>query len=105
MVLGNLDSNMQKNEPGPYTKYTIHKINFLTPHTKINSKWMKDLNVRQEANKILEEKASKNLFDLGHSNLLLNMSLEARETKSKNELLGPHQNKKLLHNKENNQQN
>ena len=56
---------------------------FLTPYTKINSKWMKDLNVRQEANKILEEKACKNLFDLGHSNFLLNMSPEARETKAK----------------------
>ena len=56
---------------------------FLTPCTKINSKWMKDLNVRQEAIKILEEKAGKNLFDLGHSNFLLNMSPEARETKAK----------------------
>ena len=54
---------------------------FLTPYTKRNSKWMKDLNVRQEAIKILEEKAGKNLFYLGHSNFLLNMSLEARETK------------------------
>ena len=44
---------------------------------------MKDLNVRQEAIKILEEKASKNLFDLERSNFLLNTSLEARETKAK----------------------
>ena len=56
---------------------------FLTPYTKINSKWMKDLSVRQEAIKILEEKADKNLFDLGHSNFLLNTSPEARETKQK----------------------
>ena len=56
---------------------------FLTPDTKINSKWMKDLNVRQEAIKILEEKAGKNLSDFGHSNFLLNTSLEARETKAK----------------------
>ena len=54
----------------------------LTPVTKRNSKWMKDLNVRKEAIKILE-KAGKNLFDLAHSNFLLNMSLEARETKAK----------------------
>ena len=51
---------------------------------------MKDLNLRQEAIKILKEKAGKNLFDFGHSNFfLLNTSPEA----SKNELLRPHQNK------------
>ena len=78
---------------------------FLTPHRKIDSKWMKDLNVRKESIKILEEKAGRYLFDLGHSNFLLNTSPEARETKAKNELLGPHQNKKLLHSEGNNQQN
>ena len=56
---------------------------FLTPYTKINSKWIKDLNVRQEAIKILEEKAGKNLLDLGCSNFLFNTSLEATETKAK----------------------
>ena len=56
---------------------------FLTSYTKINSKWMKDLNVRQEATKILEKKAGKNLFDLGCSTFLLNTSPEARETKAK----------------------
>ena len=44
---------------------------------------MNALNVRQEAIKILEEKAGKNLFDLGRSNVLFNMSPEARETKAK----------------------
>ena len=44
---------------------------------------MKDLNVRQEAIKILEEKTGNNLFDLGHSNFLLDMSLEEKETKEK----------------------
>ena len=58
-------------------------LDFLTPYTKINSKWMKDLNVRQKAIKILEEKAGKNLFHLGHSSFLLNTFLEARETKAK----------------------
>ena len=56
---------------------------FLTPYTKLNSKWMKDRNVRQEAVKILKEKAGKHLFDLGRSNFLLNTSPEARETKAK----------------------
>ena len=50
---------------------------------KINSKWINGLDVRPETIKILEEKAGKNLFDLARSNLLLNMSLEVRETKAK----------------------
>ena len=56
---------------------------FLTPYANINSKWMKDLNVRQKTIKILEEKTGNNLFDLSHRNFLHDMSLEARETKAK----------------------
>ena len=73
------------NDVGKTGQQHAEKMNldhFLKPYTKINSNWMKDLNVRQEAIKILEEKAGKNLFDLGHSNFLLNTSLEARETKA-----------------------
>ena len=56
---------------------------FLTPYTKINFKCVKDLNVRQEIIKILEENTGNNLFDLGHSNFLLDMSPETNETKEK----------------------
>ena len=55
----------------------------LTPHTKINLKWMKDLNVRQDSIKILEENTGNTLFELGHSNFLQETSLKARETKAK----------------------
>ena len=43
---------------------------------------MKDLNVREETIKILEENTGSNLFDLGQSNFLLDVSLEARERKA-----------------------
>jgi len=44
---------------------------------------MKDLNVRQESLKILEENTGSNLFNLGHNNFLLDMAPNARETKAK----------------------
>ena len=49
----------------------------------MNSKWMKDLNVRQETIKTLEEKAGNNLFDLSRSYFLLSTSPKARELKAK----------------------
>ena len=78
----------------------------LTPYTKKISKWMKDLNVRQEAIQILEEKVGKNLFDLSHSNSLLNTSPEARETKAKMNYWDLIKIKSFfLHSEGNNQQN
>ena len=61
----------------------VKQDHFLTPYTKINSKWFEDLNVRQETIKILEEKTGNNPFDLGSSNFLLDTSLKAREIKAK----------------------
>ena len=55
----------------------------LAPYTKINSKWMKDLNVRQESIKILEENTGNTPFELGHSYFLQDTSMKARETKAK----------------------
>ena len=54
---------------------------FLIPHTRINSNWIKDLNVRPETIKILEENIGSKISDFAHSSILLDTSPQARETK------------------------
>ena len=56
---------------------------FLTLYTKINSKWIKDLNVRPGTIKLLEENTDRTLFDTNHSNIFFNPSLRVREVKTK----------------------
>ena len=61
---------------------------FLTPYTKINSKWIKDLNVRPEIIKLLEENISRTLSDINQSKILYDPPSRVMEIKTKvNKLL------------------
>ena len=56
---------------------------FLTPYTKINSKWIKDLNARPETLKLLEENIGKTLSDTHHSRILHDPHPRTLEIKTK----------------------
>ena len=56
---------------------------FLTPYTKINSRWIKDLNVRPETIKLLEETIDKTLSDINHSRILYGPPPRVTEIKAK----------------------
>ena len=73
MVLGKLDSYMSR----------MKLEHFLTPYTKINSKWIKDLNVRPETIKILEENIVRTLDDINQSKILYDPPLRVKEIKTK----------------------
>ena len=76
MVLGKLVNHCER----------MKQEHFLTPYTKTNSKWIKDLNIRPETIKFLEENIGKTLSDINHSRILYDppprvMEIEAKINK------------------------
>ena len=56
---------------------------FLTPYTKIKSKWIKDLNVKSETIKLLEENIGKTLSNINQSKILYDPTSGVMEIKTK----------------------
>ena len=56
---------------------------FLTPYTKTNTKWIKDLDVRAETLKLLEDNIGKTLSDINHSKILYDTPPRVMEIKAK----------------------
>ena len=55
----------------------------LTAHTKINSRWIKDLNISCVIMKVLEENIGRKISDIPHSNIFNDMSPQARDIKER----------------------
>ena len=54
----------------------------ITPYTKINSKWLKDLNIRHDTIKLPEENVSKTFSDINHTNVFFRQFSKAKEIKA-----------------------
>ena len=55
----------------------------LTPYTKINSRWIKDLNISRNTIKVLEENIGRKISDIPCSNILTDTSPKARDIKER----------------------
>ena len=73
MVLGELDGYMQK----------MKLKHYLTPYTKLNSRWIKDLNISRNTIKVLEENIGRKISYIPRSNILTDTSPKARDIKER----------------------
>ena len=55
----------------------------LRPYTKINSRWIKDLNISPDTRKVLEENIGRKISDIPHSSIFTDMSPKARDIKER----------------------
>ena len=71
MVLGDVEATCKNKETRPPT-YTTHKI---------NSRWIKDLNISRDTTKVLQENLGRKISDIPHSNIFTDMSPKAGDIK------------------------
>ena len=87
------DKNIQWRKASLFNKWcwenwtaTCKRMNlehYLTPYTKINSKWIRDLNVKLDTIKLLEENIGRTLYDINHSKILFDPLPRVMEIKTK----------------------
>ena len=55
----------------------------MTPYTKINSRWIKDLNISHDTIKVLEQNVGRKISNIPHDNIFTDMSPRARDIKER----------------------